>query len=254
MSPAIHIARFTLLEAWRTRFIALLAIAGVGAFGLSLFSGQLAVTETAQTRAVLAGATIRLTWVVALTVFVIAGLVREQQDKGIEWYWAMPLSRGQYFIGKYLGFAVIALIACSVSFFALAWTVPLPWLAQWSLALLLELVIVIGFGMLCAFALSQTPAALVATLAFYGLARVIDAVVLLVKAPLLPASGWAPWFSQVIDVIAIILPDLSIFAPAGWLAYGPSGAMSLGTVIGHTALYLALLTSAGWIDIYRKNL
>lgn len=253
MSGMIEIAKFAVLEAWRTRFIAMLILAGVAALGLSLFSGQLAVTETAQTRAAITGAAVRLVWVVALAVFVIAGLVREQQDKGIEWYWAMPLSRRHYFLGKLLGFAAVAAIACAISFIALLWTVPISWLAQWSVALFLELLIVSGFGMLCALAFSQTPAAVVATLAFYGLGRVIDAVVLMVRAPLLPETQLSAWIQPLVDVIAAIMPDFSIFAHGGWLAYGPSGD-ALAMVAAHAALYLVLVGCAGLIDIHRKNL
>lgn len=254
MAGMLHIAKFTLLEAWRTRFIALIAFCGVAAFGLSLFTGQLAVTETAQTRALLTGAVLRLVWVVALTVFVVASLVREQQDKGIEWYWAMSVGRGQYFFGKFIGYALVAAAACCVSFLALSWTVPAAWLLQWSVILLLEMLVVAGFGMLCALALVQTPAAVVATLGFYALARVIDSIVLLVKSPLLPASGWAGWFDHVVDIIAVILPDLSSFAAADVLAYGPDGGIALGWILGHAALYLMLLLTAGLVDIYRKSL
>lgn len=249
----IHIARFTLLEAWRTRFIASTIVIGVAIALLSVFVGQLAIIESRETQVIVASALLRVFSVLGLIVFVVSMLVREQQDKGIEWLLAMPMSRGEYFAGRMLGFAAIALILCAIASVILAPITSVLWLGPWLVSFAFELIIVAGFSAFCAFGLKQTPAAVMAALAFYAMARVIDSIVLMVKAPLLPVSGWSNELSSIVQGIALVLPDFSHYSQSDWLAYGPSNELSIGSLAVHGVLYLTLLSSAALIDLYRKN-
>lgn len=253
MSRMIHIARFTVLEAWRTRFIASIIVIGIAISLLSVFVGQLAIIESRETQVIVASALLRVFSVLALIVFVVSMLIREQQDKGIEWLLAMPMSRGEYFCGRMLGFTAIAFIMCAIAFVVLSPIAPILWLGHWLITFAFELVIVAGFSTFCAFGLKQTPVAVMAALAFYAMARVIDSILLMVKTPLLPASGWSSELTHIVQAIALVLPDFSNYTQSEWLAYGPSDDLSLIALAFHGLLYLTLLASAALIDLYRKN-
>ena len=101
--PAIfHIARFTILEAWRTHFALLLLMVIIAGVGLSAFMTSQAITETETIRISILAASLRLLSVFVLSIYVISSFVREINDKGMELTLALPITRAQYLFGKFL--------------------------------------------------------------------------------------------------------------------------------------------------------
>ncbi len=97
------IARYTMLEALRTRFAALaLAIIGVALAG-SFFVQEIAVTESARFQTAFYTASVRLAAVFVAALYAIASVSREFQDKGLDVMLALDLPRSHYILGKLLG-------------------------------------------------------------------------------------------------------------------------------------------------------
>ena len=124
MTEILAIARFTALEAVRGRIAWLLAGAAVAGCALALLAGEIALTESQGFRAGLLGAWLRACAVLTASVFVIASMVREFDDKGVELVLAMPVPRWAYCAGKLAGFASVPVGAALVCGLALAWCAP----------------------------------------------------------------------------------------------------------------------------------
>jgi ABC-type transport system involved in multi-copper enzyme maturation permease subunit len=254
MSKVLAIARFTLLEAFRTRLIwlvlalvALLLLAGV-------FVQQLAVTETWRLRTGFLAAATRFALVFVLCLHVASSMVREFNDKGIDLLLSLDLPRTGYYLGKLLGFVAAGWLLAGVAALALATTgMSAGWLA-WSLSLALELTLIATLTLFCVITFAQIMPAVSVVAAFYLLARSIAAIRLISGSQLLDQHSWttraAGWL---VDVMALVLPDLSRFTQTQWLLSGSPSPTALGFVALQALVYGALLTLAGLFDLHRRN-
>ncbi|MFM2087782.1 MAG: hypothetical protein RLZZ237_2651, partial [Pseudomonadota bacterium] len=71
LAPSLIIARYTLLEALRSRLLWLFVLAACAALGLSGFLQQLALTESRAVQAALLAAVLRLASAFLLATFVV---------------------------------------------------------------------------------------------------------------------------------------------------------------------------------------
>ncbi len=248
------VAFYLLLEAWRSRLPLLVLGILTANLGLAWFIGELAVTETQATQAALLAAWSRLTAVYLLTLFCVGSLAREFNDKGAQLLFAAPLSRGEYFLGKAVGLAALAVGSALLFSLPLLLYAPPLAVAYWAASLACELLLMGFVGMLCAIGLNHTTQALSAALGFYLLARVIQAMQFMAE------SGWRESASPAdqimaggVYVMALLLPDLDRFTVSAWLLYSPPDPPALWTVLIQTGIYLALLTGMILFDLYRKE-
>src|SRR5262245_56863956 len=92
----VTIARFTLLEAIRTRLPWLFIIVLGLILGTAYFIQQLAITESARLQIAFTAAATRLAAVFLLSLHVINSMVREFNDKGLELTLSFDLPRFRY--------------------------------------------------------------------------------------------------------------------------------------------------------------
>lgn len=249
------IARYTLLEAVRTRLPALAAAAIVLLIAASFFVQQIAITESARMQAATYAAGMRLACVFIAGLHVLASTIREFNDKGLDVALALDLPRGHYILGKLAGFLAIgALLAAAVS-------LPLAFLAtpeaalQWGLSLALELGIVIALGLFCIVTFNQLMPAAGFLLAFYLLARTLTAIRLMSAHPLTGADAPSHQLIQLlVEGVALVMPTLDHWTRTAWLVNQHAPWPDIGELAGQTVLYVALLTAATMFDFYRKNL
>jgi len=268
----LTIARFTLLEARRTRLPWLVAALLIGLLLLSTFVQQVAITETHRLQLGFLAAGTRLGTVFVLTLYIANSMAREFNDKGVDLLLSLDLPRAGYYLGKlagYLGIALamalcagatlavpsLAVSALAAAGLALA-PIPLPSdLVLWALSLACELALVATATLFCVITFVQPMPAVSFVAAFYLLARSIAAMRLLAGSQLLDPQGWSARASAwVVDAIALLLPDLSRFTATAWLVNGTGDAIALAYVAAQSAVYGALLVLAGLFDLYRKGL
>ena len=253
----IPIARYTLLEAWRSRLWLLLLLGLAALFALARFAGSLSLTEHDLTELLIMAAGGRLLAVLLLSLTVVAALIREQHERMLEMVLALAVPRYRYFLGRLAGVAVMALgVALAVSALLLWWS-PWPKVLLWGFSLWLELLLVGLMAMVAAFGFRQTPAALAAVAAFYLLARMIGALVLMAQHPIVRENSLTEVASaKILGALAVILPDLGRFAQTGWLT-GAGSAGGLGQqawiLFASAGAYLLLLSAMALIDLYRKE-
>ena len=248
------IARYSLREALQNRLLGLLAVLLLGGFLLSEFVGAVALTEHRSVQAAILGSLLRLGSVLLVALFVVATLLREQQDRTLELVLSLSAPRGHYVLGKLIAYGALALILASAcGLLALLYAEPVAAL-RWSLSLACELSLVAGLGLLLAFTFRQPVAALAALLAVYALARAMGALLLIVaESPFSTSGAFRAFAEGFLAVLAWLLPSLYRFTDAGWLAHDTGSWADLGLVIGQTATYLPLLAAAAAFDLYRRE-
>ncbi len=252
--PILVIARYTALEALRTRYIwMVLALLGLG-MGVAAFSGDLAITETVQTQAAITAAILRFAAALLVMLFVTSSVQREFNDKSVDLMLSLPLPRSGYYLGKLSGYALVA-AATAVPLGLLLWFfVPAAPALLWGLSLVLELVLVCAASLLFAFAFAQATAAVSATLLFYLVGRSIGAIQLMAHGPLINQADLSQRLTAwAVDSLAYLLPDLERFTRSAWLLYPDGGFEQLLPLVVQTAIYLLLLSAVALFDLQRKN-
>lgn len=248
------IARYTLLEARRTRLpqLVLSAIVLLGAAGF--FVREIAVTESTRLQTGFYAATMRLTGVFIIGLYVLSSVAREFSDKGLDVVLALDLPRSHYILGKLAGFLVIGVLV------AIAVSMPLALLAapgaalQWGVSLAFELAIVVALSLFCIVTFSQLMPAASFVLAFYLLARALTAIRLMSAHPLTGADTLSHQFmSMMMEGLALVMPALDAWTRTAWLVDQPAAWTEIGVLAGQSALYVALLAGATMFDFYRKN-
>ena len=246
------IARATLLEAIRNRLLWLTAIVAALALGLTQFLNQVAITETRQIQIALMAAPLRVAAVFILAVFVITSMVRESSDKVTELLLSLPVPRVSYFLGKFTGFASVAVIIALLCALPLIPFAKAVGLAAWTTSLVCELLIVTAMSLFCVLSLAQVVSAFAAVSGFYLLSRSMAAMQVIASAPLYEQTLTDRIVSAVVEFIALLLPSLDRMTQTTWLLEGVTG-NAIVAILGQTVIYLTLICSAAAFDLYRKN-
>lgn len=248
------IARYTVLEAWRNRLIVLVVIA-VGLLTLlSFFARELAVTESARLQTAILASTLRVTSVFLIALYILNGLTREFNDKVLELMLSLDLPRPGYLIGKFLGFAIVALTVAAIATVPVAVLAPSYAALAWGCSLALELLIIAALSVFCITTFTQLLPAAVFVTAFYLLARSITAIQLMSGSSLLGPDGFGQKASKLLaDALAMALPRMDAFTQTAWLVNDAGAQIALLSIVLQTAAYVGLLLAAAMFDLYRKN-
>ena len=176
------IARFTLIEAFRTRLLWLFVIVLALILGAAYFMQQLAITESARMLIAFTAAATRLAAVFVLSLHILTSMVREFNDKGLELTLSFDLRRAHYILGRLSGYTLIALLMALVATLPQLALAPLPAALQWGLSLALELAIMAALSLFCIVTLTQLMPAASFVGCFYLLARALSAIRLISRA------------------------------------------------------------------------
>jgi ABC-type transport system involved in multi-copper enzyme maturation permease subunit len=252
--PVLAIARYTWMEARRNRLLWLAALVLVAGLGLASLLSQAALTEARELQLAVLAALYRLAAVFIVSAFIITSMVRENADKALEVFLAMPLPRTAFLLGRLLGFSLCALALAAVATLPLFALAPASSVAAWAASLAAELLLMSAMALFCVVTLTQILPALAATFAFYLLARSITALQLVGSGPLAGDTLAQQVMNGVLAAIAFVLPRLDGFSQTAWLIHSPPSGGELLAVAAQTAVYFVLLASAALFDFHRKSL
>jgi hypothetical protein len=253
-TPALTLARYVVIEALRSGLPWLALASLAAALALAGFLSQVAITEASALQVSVAAALLRACAVFLVAAHVVASVIREANDKGLELALALPISRSAYYLGKLAGFAVTGvLLATLFALPLLYWAKPAD-LAAWWLTLAAEAVLVAAAAHFFASALQQVVGAIAAAAGLYLLARAMPAVQAIASGPLTEEGAAAGMLRWSADALALLLPRLDGVAQSAWLLYGAPPAAQLAQALLGLALYLLLLVAAGLFDFTRRNL
>lgn len=253
---AWSVASYTLREALRNRILWIALVFSVMGVGLAGFIGDVAVTEEREVKVILLAAAYRYCAVLTLMVLVISTLVREFNDKCLELYLSLTISRLMYFVGKMTGFFMAGgLLAAVFGAALLLYADALPVLL-WTATLACELAIVAAVGVFCVMSFNQQiPASFAAALVFYLMCRAADGIVLISQSEIILHTTGVYVMKFLVESLVFVLPSLARFARSEWLAYGGVDfAAALSPVALQTMIYVLLIGAAAMIDFSRKNI
>ena len=249
------LARYTVLEAARTRLFWLFIAALALTFGLTFFLKQLAITESVRLQIAFSAAATRLAAAFVLGLHVLGSVVREFDDKGLELTLSFDLRRSDYILGRLLGFILVALAIALIATLPQFLLAPLPAALQWGLSLALELAIVAALSVFCIVTFNQLIPAAAFVCGFYVLARALWAIRLISEHPIFDEHALSQRvMAWLVEALALVLPALDRFAQSAWLADGTGGWGMVGANAVQAALYAALLGAAAMFDFHRRNL
>ncbi|MBL8377152.1 MAG: ABC transporter permease [Burkholderiales bacterium] len=252
LSQALILARYTLVEALKSRLgMVGLAVCAAG-LGVAAFIDALALTDAAGIRNTVLAALLRASAVFLAATFVITAMVRDENDRGLELLLSLPLSRAAYLGGRWAGFALAgSLLALADTAVLLALGAGAPAVA-WGLALMLELWIVVSLALACVLTFRHVVSALAAVAAFYILARIMTALIAVTASPVAPVDAWSFRLSAaMLRVLAALMPRLDLYAPSHWL--GADAAPELAPLLLQTPVTIALLLLIAYVDLARRN-
>ena len=248
------IARYTVLEAWRNRLIVLVVVAVALLTLLSLFARELAITESGRLQIAILASTLRVASVFLVALYILNGLTREFNDKILELMLSLDLPRPGYLMGKFLGFAIVALAVAAIATVPLAVFAPAHAALAWGCSLALELLIIAALSVFCITTFTHLLPAAAFVTAFYLLARSITAIQLMSGSSLLGVDAIGQKTSSVLaDALAIALPRMDAFTQTAWLVNDAGAQIALLNIVLQTAVYVGLLLAAAMFDLYRKN-
>ncbi len=253
-SQVLTIARFTIIESLRNRFLLLSFLVIAISFSLVEFIGDLAITEHRVTQVAILAAFLRMSAVVIITLFVVSSTVRELQDKTLEMILAMPIRRGSYYLGKLVGyFYIAALVAVIFAVLLLLYADP-EQVVIWTISLFFELVLVVALSLVMLFTFNQVPSALTGVFIIYGASRIVTSIFLMSKFPIIAHTSAAQKFMDgIIEMLTWLLPDLHRYTQTEWLTYNTAEWGALLPLLGQTMIYLVFLSFIALFDFYRKN-
>jgi len=255
LAHILTFAQFTMREAVKNRIVWIAATIAVAGLGLGSFLTEVAVTEGEQIQLTLLAATYRFSAVFIMMIFVISTIVREFNDKCMDIYLSLPITRLSFFFGKSCGFFACALFMAAMFGAFLMLFGEFANVLVWSLSLWMELMVVSLISFFCVLTFNQQiPPALSVTFFIYLLCRSLDSIELISESFVLPTSIGNLLFEYLIDGLVLVLPNLARFTRAEWLVIELPAPAEIGLVALQAAVYCGLIGALAMIDFRRKNL
>jgi ABC-type transport system involved in multi-copper enzyme maturation permease subunit len=248
------IARYTILEAVRTRLPLLTVILVAGLLAASFFVREIAIAESGRFQTAFYAAAARFAVVFVAALYAIASISREFQDKGLDVALALDLPRSHYIVGKLAGFlAIAAALACAV---ALPLVALAGWeaVAAWSISLAFELAIVLALSVFCVVTFNQLMPAASFVIAFYLFARALTAMRLIGANPIADAASLSHRvMTGLVEALALVIPALDEWTRTAWLVDGVAPWGAILQIGARSALFVVILGAAAVFDMHRKN-
>ncbi len=255
MHKILAIARFTLLEATRSRLSWLVLSAVTVVFLASFLVRELAITDSQRIQLAFLATLLRITSALLTAAFIISSLQREFNDKVPALVLAMDVPRSHFVLGKVAGLSLVAMLVaftCSLPLALLA--PPVVW-SYWVTSLMMEAWMIAAVSLFCGISLRSVTGGLLFTVSFYVLAKSLAAIQLISHSSLNAAALSHRYMTGLLDALALLLPRLDQFAQTSWLVDGLSANLvALPGLALQTLIFVALVTSATMFDLYRKNL
>lgn len=246
--------RYVLMTALRDRiFIAMLA-GLLAAAMLASFLGETAFLEEREMKVVYAAGTMRVIVMLGIIVFACFHLRHAFDTKEIDVLLSHPVSRTSLVLSYWVGFCLVGwmLAMPAVAVILLLQAPSLSGFFAWSLSLGMEVMFVTAVAIFTGFMLSSATTAVMTTIGFYVLARIMVFFVMTAHSPQFDEQDYSV-FRDMMGLISIAFPRLDLFAKTEWLIYGLRSTQECVLYVMQTLIYVPLLLVMSVIDFKRKE-
>lgn len=225
------------------------------AFLLGRFAAELAIINSEQIALALMADVLRYSLVVVVTISVCHQVSQDYELRQFERLLAMPISRYQYVLAQTLVILFFVAILLLPMLLVLGFAGTAQQALYWSVAVLLELILVGHFALLASLSLERLPLAVMFTLALYLLAKSAPLLDLVFdqSSEFYQEQQGFQLTHQLFTLLQYVLPDMSAFANNNSL-FDDAGRLALvqRQLIG-VLIYVLFLQAIVLVDFYRKE-
>lgn len=251
------IIRYTLLTALRDLlFIGLMAMVLI-AYALSSFVGSTAMVEEAHTSLAYFAGSSRFVLVIGLVVFVCFHVRRAFENREIESILSKPVSRIEFVVAYWLGFALLAfLVTVPVLIIMYFLSNPnLVGLLYWGVSLFLEISLVIAFALVASLIMKSAVSSVLSCLAFYLISRLMGFFIAAMsqKSSFMGEGKVGEAMTYALQAISAVVPRLDMYAKSSWLIYGVESQNDLWIFQAQSVVYISFLLAMAVFDFKRKQ-
>ena len=250
------ILKYILLTAIRDRLYGGLFIILLAAFGISSVVGGTALSEQAQATMVYVAGSSRMIFAIGMILFVCFYVRKTFENREVEFVLSKSISRHSFIFAYLLGFISVALLIIVplviLLFFMKA---NLVGLSYWALSLLFESLIIITFSLLASLILRSAVSAVLASLGFYIISRMMGFFVLTIQIPKTTADfeNLDRFLKAILKIVSIIFPRLDLYGKSEWLIYGVVNSSDIYIILGQSLIYIPLMIFMAFYDFNRKQ-
>lgn len=264
------IIRYTLLTALRDwLYIGIFALVVASIF-LSIFLGGTAISEQGKMSIAYIGGSVRMITIIGLILFVCFHVRRSFDNKEVELVLTRPISRIQFVLLYYTGFAVLAftlifpisiVMMLSVSVFQFLdfshdeYVSALWGMGFWAVSFYFEALIIMAFSFFASLILESAVFAVLSTFAFYFIARLIGFFLISITNPVstMHSTTLGYYSEKIIHGIGMLLPRLDMFSKSEWLVYGITEYYEYWLFLASSLVYITLILTMALYDFVRKQ-
>ena len=250
---AVHaVARDTLIEAFRGRWLWMTILGALGVAATATFVQALALAEQRNIGLGFAAPLARLVAVIIVALSTISSAAREQSDGSLLLALAAPMSRVGWLIGKTMALFFLAVLTATILVLPVIEYVPAPDATfAWFVSLTMELAVVASVSLAIGIAFTRIPPAVCALLAFYATARDLHLFQLLaMRADSYTQFGALAALTQ---AATAIFPRLDLFTRTDWLLDAAPRIATIMLLALQSSTYCLLALTAAALDMRRKR-
>ena len=253
------ILKYILKNGVRDRLYIGLFVSLIITFGVSVFLGSTMLVEQQATTVVFIAGSSRVILAVGMILFVCLSINRAFENKEVEFILSKAISRQQFVLAYLIGFFVTSLlifIPLAIAIFLISNADKIAdkiGIIIWLITLLLENFLVIIFALLVSLILKNSFSAIMASFAFYIIARLMGMFVMAIKLPQDIALIKNNFLAIILKFFSVLFPRLDLFAQSSWLIYGFKDYSQLSIILLQFFIYFLLLIFMSFHDFKKKQ-
>ncbi|MFT5703807.1 MAG: hypothetical protein ACJAZX_001372 [Rickettsiales bacterium] len=252
----ISILKYILLTAIRDRLYVGLFIMLLAAFGISSIVGGTALIEQSEATIAYVAGSARMIFAIGMILFVCFYVRRTFENREVEFVLSKAISRHNLILAYLLGFILVALlIIVPLAILLFFMKANVAGLGYWILSLIFEASIIITFSLLASLILGSAVSAIMASIGFYIISRMMGFFVLTISIPqkLTDLNSVDRVLNGTLKLISIAFPRLDLYGKSEWLIYGVVNPAEFYIILGQSIIYIPLMILMAFYDFNRKQ-
>lgn len=246
--------KYIFMAAMRDKLVLSLFLLMILGACLAVFLGSAAVIEKDMFVIVFAAGILRVASVFGIVLFVVFHVRRSFDTKDVDYLLSRPISRGTFVIAHIIAFTLMGIIAgalAGVALFALAPSSFGSGHVLWLFSIMAELVMMANVAFFFSMVLTSASSSALSCLGFYALARIIGQILGIVEAKI----GLSDFIivDYLMRFIGMVIPRLDLMGQTSWLVYGIADNTDALFIGLQTILFTALIASAAFFDLKRRQ-
>ncbi len=249
------IIKYILLNGLRDRLYLGVFIALFASLTVSIIFGSTFLIEQQSATSAFSAGSSRIIFIFGVTLFVCLNLHRNFESKEIEFIISKSISRHKIilsYVSGYILSAIIILLPLIAALFFLTDSDSLG-LFYWSLSMGLESLMVVTFAILATLILNNAFSAILASIGFYILSRMMGIFVLTIDLPSKYSDFLGNFLPSILKIISIAFPRLDLYSKSEWLTYGVADFSDIKIILLQSLVYIPLLLFMSFHDFGKKQ-